>query len=69
MALKFNEVTDTLIPPGDPNVMTTTQVAEYLGVKPETVIYLAHTKKLPGKKIGNVWRFYKPMLEDFMAQK
>jgi excisionase family DNA binding protein len=60
---------DTRIPPADPKVLTTREVADYLGVKPQTVIHLALTNKLPVKKIGGVWRFYKPTLEEFMGQK
>lgn len=66
---KLKKEPHTLKLPGDPNVMTVTQVAEYFGISTQTVYYLAEANKLPGKKIGRVWRFHKPTLEDFLTQK
>ena len=36
---------------------TVEDVARYLRLKPETVRMLARNNKIPGRKVGKVWRF------------
>jgi excisionase family DNA binding protein len=38
-------------------VLTSAQLAELLQVKEETVVELAQRQELPGRKIGDEWRF------------
>ncbi|MCX5714141.1 MAG: helix-turn-helix domain-containing protein, partial [Candidatus Omnitrophica bacterium] len=40
-------------------IMTTKEVAEYLGIHPLTVHKYARQGKIPAFKIGTDWRFHK----------
>lgn len=51
-----------------PTVMTVNQVAEYLQVSRRTVYSMAAAGDLPGKKVGEQWRFFKPELDRWLAQ-
>ena len=51
-----------------PTVMTVNQVAEYLQVSRRTVYSMAAAGSLPGKKVGEQWRFFKPELDKWLAQ-
>ena len=53
---------------GSDRVYLTVQgVAEHFGVNPTTVYHMARRGALPGFKVGNQWRFSKPMLESWVA--
>lgn len=43
-------------------IMTVDEVASYLVVTPPTVYALAQSGKMPGRKIGRLWRFSKPAI-------
>jgi excisionase family DNA binding protein len=45
-----------------PEVMTAEQAAEFLQLDEPTVIELAESGKLPGRKLGKVWRFSREAL-------
>ena len=47
-------------------LMTVKQVAAYLNVNERTVLKLVSEGALPGVKIGNQWRFRKPMLDTWL---
>jgi excisionase family DNA binding protein len=47
-------------------LMTAKQVASYLNVNERTVLKLVSEGALPGVKIGNQWRFRKPMLDTWL---
>jgi excisionase family DNA binding protein len=47
---------------------TVEDVADYLRLDPETVRSLARQKKLPGMKVGKVWRFRKAEILVFIAR-
>jgi len=47
-------------------LMTVKQVASYLNVNERTVLKLVSEGVLPALKIGNQWRFRKPMLETWL---
>ena len=51
-----------------PAVMTVAQVAAYLQVSRRTVYSMAAAGSLPGKKVGEQWRFFKPELDKWLAQ-
>ena len=44
-------------------VLTMGEVAELLRVSTRTVSRLARARKIPGKKIGKEWRFYRAEVE------
>lgn len=46
-----------------PPVMTTDQVAKYLGMSDQKVLKLASTGELPGAKLGREWRFLKSEID------
>ena len=48
------------------DVVDADAAASYLLLHPNTVRRLAAEGKLPGVKIGRVWRFRQSLLEDFM---
>jgi nitrogen PTS system EIIA component len=47
-------------------LMTVKQVAAFLNVNERTVLKLVSEGALPGVKIGNQWRFRKPMLDTWL---
>jgi nitrogen PTS system EIIA component len=51
--------------PVDP-LMTIKQVAAFLNINERTVLKLVSEGALPGVKIGNQWRFRKPMLDAWL---
>jgi excisionase family DNA binding protein len=48
---------------------TVEEAADYLKVKPNTVRQWLRLEKLPGVKIGSVWRIREEDLEAFLAGK
>lgn len=40
-------------------ILTIKEVADYLKVAEKTIYRLAGSKKLPGFKVGGIWRFLK----------
>ena len=50
-----------------PDVMTLDEAAEYLRLKPRTIYGLAQTRKIPGAKLGNRWRFSKTALDEWLT--
>ena len=51
-----------------PEIMTITEVADYLKVAERTLYRLAASKKIPGFKIGGAWRFSRAELDDWIKQ-
>ena len=49
-------------------VLTAQEVAQLLAVDHITVYRLARKGKLPGFKVGNLWRFDRRTLEGWMAR-
>ena len=47
-------------------VMTLSEVAEYLRIAEKTVLRLVHAGTIPATKVGNQWRFLKPLIDDWM---
>ncbi|MCX5697740.1 MAG: helix-turn-helix domain-containing protein [Candidatus Omnitrophica bacterium] len=53
----------------DKEIMTTKEVAEYLGIHPLTVHKYARQGKIPAFKIGTDWRFHKRYIEKWIEEK
>jgi excisionase family DNA binding protein len=49
-------------------VLTVQEVADYLRVAQSTVYRLAKEGKLPGRKIGGMWRFSKKELDRWVKK-
>jgi excisionase family DNA binding protein len=54
--------------PFEPDVLTLEELAELLAVEPDTVAELAENGELPGRKIGEAWRFARTAVLDWLAQ-
>jgi excisionase family DNA binding protein len=54
-------------PYSPPEVMTAEQAAQLLQISERHVIELAEAGKLPGKKLGTVWRFSRDALVAWLA--
>ena len=50
-----------------PEVMTATEVSEYLRIHPATVYRLLRSKQLPGFRVGGEWRFLGEAIDRFAA--
>ena len=53
--------------PFEPDVLTLEEVAELLAVDPEAVEALASAGELPGRRIGEAWRFARAAVLDWLA--
>jgi excisionase family DNA binding protein len=49
-------------------IMTVREVSQHLRMGESTVYRLANEGKLPGRKIGGVWRFSRKELDKWVAQ-
>ncbi|HUU20062.1 MAG TPA: helix-turn-helix domain-containing protein [Sedimentisphaerales bacterium] len=52
----------------NPQLMTVEDVAEYLRIKSSTVYEWASNGKLPGVKIGRLWRFERSEIEKWVRE-
>jgi excisionase family DNA binding protein len=50
-----------------PEVMNVDQAAQFLQIEAKNVIELAEAGKLPGKKLGPVWRFSREALVAWLS--
>jgi excisionase family DNA binding protein len=50
----------------NPDVLTLVQAAQYLKCHTKTLRILATKGKIPGRRVGSLWRFYRPSLEEWM---
>lgn len=50
-------------------ILTAKEAAEYLKVNKETLYRKVRKKIIPAQKIGNLWRFHKDVLEDWIKGK
>jgi len=48
------------------NLLSTEQIASYLGVDKFTVYRLVTQKKLPAFKVGNQWRYRKSLIDAWL---
>ena len=49
-------------------VMNIRQASQYLGVSPDTLYKYAGEQKIPAFKLGNLWRFKKSKLDQWMEE-
>ena len=49
-----------------PPVMNTAEAAEFLRLEVTTLYRLANSRKVPCRKVGGRWRFWRASLERFM---
>lgn len=49
-----------------PKLMNVDELAEYLGLRKQTVYNWLHQKKISGIKIGKVWRFERNEIEKWL---
>ena len=54
--------------PFEPDVLTLEEVAELLSVEPGAVAQLAESGELPGRRIGDAWRFARSAVLDWLAR-
>jgi len=52
----------------NPQLMTVDDVAEYLRIKASTVYEWAANGKLPGVKVGRLWRFERSEIEKWVRE-
>lgn len=50
-----------------PTIMTLEEVARFLRLNKSTIYRMAREGTLPAWKLGNVWRFKKDAIEDWIA--
>jgi excisionase family DNA binding protein len=50
-----------------PEIMNVEQAAQFLQIEPTNVVELAESGKLPGKKLGPVWRFSREALVTWLS--
>ena len=51
-----------------PEIMTVADVADYLRIKTSTVYEWAANGKLPGVKVGRLWRFERSEIEKWVRE-
>ncbi len=49
-----------------PKLMTVDELADYLGLKKQTIYNWLHQKKISGIKIGKVWRFERSYIDKWL---
>lgn len=49
-----------------PKLMTVDELADYLGLKKQTIYNWLHQKKISGIKIGKVWRFERKYIDKWL---
>jgi len=52
----------------DTDVLTLDEAAAYLRVHPRTLRMKASEGQIPAAKIGKVWRFHRPQLEEWLKR-
>jgi len=52
----------------NPQLMTVDDVADYLRIKASTVYEWAASGKLPGVKVGRLWRFERSEIEKWVRE-
>ncbi len=51
----------------DNEIMTVTEVAQYLQLAEKTILRMAQAGKIPAAKIASQWRFMRPVVRDWLA--
>ena len=53
----------------DEQIMTLSDVAQFLKLAEKTVLRMVHRQEIPCAKVGNQWRFIRPMIDDWLISK
>lgn len=53
----------------DANVLTVTELAKYLRMKPVTIYKHVEEGRIPAFKVGNRWRFKKSTIDKWIEEK
>jgi len=48
--------------------MSARELARYLGLHYRTVLSLAKAGRIPGRRVGNTWRFHRPTIERWLVE-
>lgn len=56
-------------PAPPPEVMTISDLAEYLQVSKSSLYKLVQQGKVPGQKVGKHWRFHKHSIDDWLQRR
>ena len=59
---------DQELPELDTDILTINQAAQFLQLSKDTVYRLVAKGKLPGRKVGRVWRFHRRAIEAFVME-
>lgn len=51
------------------SVLTISELATYLKISKSTLYKLAQEGKLPGKKVGQHWRFHREVIDGWLADR
>ena len=51
-----------------PQVMTIDQVSTYLQIGKRTVYAMAAAGEIPAAKVGDQWRFFRPVIDDWLIR-
>ncbi len=51
-----------------PRLMTVDELADYLGLKKQTIYNWLHQKKISGIKIGKIWRFERSYINKWLKK-
>jgi excisionase family DNA binding protein len=52
--------------PPPPEVMTISDLAEYLQVSKSSLYKLVQSGRVPGQKVGKHWRFHKEVIDEWL---
>ena len=55
--------------PFNSDVLTLVQAADLLHCHPKTLRIMAKSGKVPAKRVGSLWRFYRPALEAWLMER
>jgi excisionase family DNA binding protein len=50
----------------DDRWLSVAEIAEHLGIKPETVYVWVADKSMPAHKVGRLWKFQKPEVDEWV---
>ena len=51
-----------------PRLMSVDELAEYLGLRKQTIYNWLHQKRIQGIKIGKVWRFDRKYIDEWLRK-
>ncbi|HEQ72109.1 MAG TPA: helix-turn-helix domain-containing protein, partial [Spirochaetia bacterium] len=67
--MKVQQETDMTSKADNTEILTLPEVARYLKIAEKTVLRMAHRGAIPAAKVGNQWRFLKPVIDNWLLTK